>query len=40
MKYFVKVGDEELEITLEGGEIEMDGVRSRAVIADVEGTPV
>ena len=40
MKYFVKVGSEEIEITLDGSDVEADGVRRRAAIADVEGTPV
>jgi pyruvate carboxylase subunit B len=40
MRYFVSVGDDEIEVTLDGGEVEVDGVRVRAQITDVEGTPV
>ena len=40
MRYFVRVGDEEIEIVLEGSEIEVGGERSHALITDVEGTPV
>jgi pyruvate carboxylase subunit B len=40
MRYFVSVGDDEIEVTLDGGEVEVDGVRARAQITDVEGTPV
>ncbi|MEO6525152.1 MAG: biotin/lipoyl-containing protein [Gemmatimonadaceae bacterium] len=40
MKYVVRVGDEEIEVSVDGNDLETGGVRSRCVIADVEGTPV
>lgn len=40
MKYFVKIGDEEIEVVLDGSEVETNGERSHALITDVEGTPV
>ena len=40
MKYFVRVGDSELELSLDGDEIDVAGTTSRAHLADVEGTPV
>jgi pyruvate carboxylase subunit B len=40
MKYFVRVGEDEIEITLDGAEVVADGLRASARIADVEGTPV
>src|SRR5215213_10268543 len=40
MRYFVKVGDEEIEIDLEGAQVSIGGVQSHAAVADVEGTPV
>src|SRR6476646_6013449 len=40
MRYFVKIGDEEIEVLLDGSEVEMDGVRSHTLLTDVEGTPV
>jgi pyruvate carboxylase subunit B len=40
MKYFVRIGDEEIEVVLDGSDVEADGVRANAHVADVEGTPV
>ena len=40
MRYFVRVGDEELEVSLEGETVRIDGLTTEARIADVEGTPV
>ena len=40
MKYFVRVGDDELEVSLEGDAIRVGGETVAARIADVEGTPV
>lgn len=40
MKYFVKVGDAEREITLHGATAEMDGEQVEASLTEVEGSPV
>jgi biotin carboxyl carrier protein len=40
MKYFVKVGGTELELERDGDDIIVDGVRMRATVTDLEGTPV
>jgi biotin carboxyl carrier protein len=40
MRYFVRIGDEEIEVVLDGSDVEVDGVKSHAVLTDVEGTPV
>ena len=40
MKYYVRVGDDELEVSLEGDAVLVDGHATAARIADVEGTPV
>ena len=40
MKYFVRVGDTEMEVSLDGDAIRVDGQTVAARIADVEGTPV
>ena len=40
MKYFVRIGSEEIEITLDGDSVEADGASLQASIADVAGTPV
>jgi biotin carboxyl carrier protein len=40
VKYFVRVGDSELELSLEGSEVQIDGSTTIARLADVEGTPV
>jgi pyruvate carboxylase subunit B len=40
MKYYVRVGDEEIEVVHDGGEVRVDGAHLEAHIAEVEGTPV
>lgn len=40
MKYYVQVGDEALEVTLDGDVVEVDGGRTAAHVTEVEGTPV
>ena len=40
MKYFVRVGGSEIELTVEGDEVHVDGAVASARLADVEGTPV
>ena len=40
MKYFVRVGEVALEVTLDGDAVHVDGRTVGARIADVEGTPV
>ena len=40
MKYFVQVGDSELELSLEGDEVRVEGTTAIARLTDVEGTPV
>lgn len=40
MKYFVRVGEMEVELSLEGDEVHVDGTVTHARLADVEGTPV
>ena len=40
MKYFVRIGDRELEVVLDGDRVTIDGTTVSASIADVEGTPV
>jgi pyruvate carboxylase subunit B len=40
MKYYVRVGDEEIEVMHEGAEVRVDGATLEARLADVEGTPV
>jgi biotin carboxyl carrier protein len=40
MKYYVRVGDEEIEVVHDGGEIRVDGATFEAHLAEVEGTPV
>jgi pyruvate carboxylase subunit B len=40
VKYFVRVGDTEVEVTLEGGEVRVDGASLRAQLEGVDGTPV
>jgi biotin carboxyl carrier protein len=40
MKYFVRIGDEEIEVALDGSDLEVEGARSHATLMDVEGTPV
>jgi biotin carboxyl carrier protein len=40
MRYFVNVGGREIELSLDGDQVEVDGSTLRATIADVAGTPV
>jgi len=40
VRYFVRVGDTELELSLEGSEVRVDDSSMIARLADVEGTPV
>jgi biotin carboxyl carrier protein len=40
MKYYVRVGDQELEVIHEGAEVRVDGATLEARLAEVEGTPV
>ena len=40
MKYFVRVGDEEIEVVHDGGDVHVDGKDLDAHLAEVEGTPV
>ena len=40
MKYYVRIGDEDLEVVLDGDDVRIDGTSTLARLADVEGTPV
>jgi len=40
MRYFVRIGDTEIELSREGDEVLVDGTTTSARLADVEGTPV
>ena len=40
MKYFVRIGDEELVVQVEGDHVRLDGTESLAHLDDVPGTPV
>ena len=40
MKYLVKVGEEEIEVILDGDVVDVDGTMAEARLSDVEGTPV
>jgi pyruvate carboxylase subunit B len=40
MKYYVRVGEEMLEVTLDGDVAELEGRRSTAHLTELEGTPV
>jgi pyruvate carboxylase subunit B len=40
MKYVVKVGDEELEVSLDAGVAEVNGTAAAASLTELEGTPV
>ena len=40
MKYTVRFGDAEREVEVDGEEVEIEGERIRAHVAEVEGTPV
>jgi len=40
MKYFVRVGEEEIEVQVDGADVICNDVSARAAIGDVDGTPV
>ncbi len=40
MKYYVKIGDEEIEVVVDGEHVTVDGQTYRAAATDVVGTPV
>lgn len=40
MKYMVRVGDTDVEVVLDGGRVEADGVSTEAQVTELEGTPV
>ena len=40
MKYFVRIGDTEIELSRQGDEVLVNGATTSARLADVEGTPV
>jgi pyruvate carboxylase subunit B len=40
VRYLVKVGDAELEVTLDGDAVTVDGAAATAHLTDLEGTPV
>ena len=40
MKYVVRVGDADVEVTLDGGQVAAEGVAAEAQVTDLEGTPV
>ena len=40
MKYVVKVGDTDVDVVLDGGRIEANGLTTDAQVTDLEGTPV
>jgi pyruvate carboxylase subunit B len=40
VKYFVRVGDSDVELSLEGDQVIVDDTTTTARLADVEGTPV
>ena len=40
MKYYVRIGDQELEVTHDGGEVRIEDASLDAHLAEVEGTPV
>jgi biotin carboxyl carrier protein len=40
MKYYVRVGDQEIEVMHDGAEVRVDGATHEARLAEVEGTPV
>ena len=40
MRYFVRVGDQEIEVALDADIVEVDGVRASAQVTELEGTPV
>ncbi|HKH93172.1 MAG TPA: biotin/lipoyl-containing protein [Gemmatimonadaceae bacterium] len=40
MKYYVRIGEAELEVQLDGDEVRVDDATTHARLTDVEGTPV
>jgi biotin carboxyl carrier protein len=40
MKYVVRVGDTDVDVVLDGGRVEADGLTTDAQVTDLEGTPV
>jgi len=40
VKYVVRVGDADVEVTLDGGQVAAEGVAAEAQVTDLEGTPV
>ena len=40
MKYVVRVGDVDVDVVLDGGRVEAEGVSSDAQVTELEGTPV
>jgi len=40
MKYYVRIGDQEIEVLHDGAEVRVDGSTLEARLAEVEGTPV
>jgi pyruvate carboxylase subunit B len=40
VKYFVRVDGSEIELSIDGDEVLVEGAAARARLADVEGTPV
>ena len=40
MKYVVKVGERDVDVVLDGGRVEADGLTADAQVTDLEGTPV
>ena len=40
MKYVVKVGETDVDVVLDGGRVEADGLTADAQVTDLEGTPV
>jgi biotin carboxyl carrier protein len=40
MKYFVRIGGKELEVSVDGTSVRAPGVQAEAYVADVEGTPL
>ena len=40
MKYFVTIGDQEREVSVDGGDVHVDGEIVHAHLAEVEGSPI
>jgi biotin carboxyl carrier protein len=40
MKYVVRVGDTDVDVVLDGGRVEAEGVSAEAQVTELEGTPV